>query len=108
MACACRKSNPDILMMQSAQDRSVKNVTDGPNHALRAHTYPTLNACVPHCRDEDVVRLVRPYNRRPNFRPKRKPISVSLIGFQTQDVSNDVGALLRIEYDVWHSAMRRQ
>jgi len=95
-------------MMQSAQDRSVKNVTDGPNHALRAHTYPTLNACVPHCRDEDVVRLVRPYNRRRNFRPKRKPISVSLIGFQTQDVSNDVGALLRIEYDVWHSAMRRQ
>ena len=44
-------------MMQSAQDRSVKNVTNGPNGALRAHTYSTLNACVPHCRDEDVVRL---------------------------------------------------
>ena len=30
-ACACRKSNPDILMMQPAQDGTAKNVTDGPN-----------------------------------------------------------------------------
>ena len=29
--CACRKSNPDILVMQPAQDRTAKNVTDGPN-----------------------------------------------------------------------------
>ena len=31
--CACRKSNPDILVMQPAQDRKAKNVTDGPNGA---------------------------------------------------------------------------
>jgi hypothetical protein len=29
--CACRKSNPDILVMQPAQDRAAKNVTGGPN-----------------------------------------------------------------------------
>ena len=31
--CACRKSNPDILVMQPAQDRTAKNVTDGLNGA---------------------------------------------------------------------------
>ena len=31
--CACRKSNPDILVMQAAQDRAAKNVTDGSNGA---------------------------------------------------------------------------
>jgi hypothetical protein len=31
IACACRKSNPDILVMQPAQDRMAKNVTDGLN-----------------------------------------------------------------------------
>jgi hypothetical protein len=31
--CACRKSNPDILMMQPAQDRTAKNVTDDLNGA---------------------------------------------------------------------------
>ena len=30
-ACACRKSNPDILMMQPAQDRKAKNITDDLN-----------------------------------------------------------------------------
>ena len=29
--CACRKSNPDILMMQPAQDRTAKNVTHDLN-----------------------------------------------------------------------------
>ena len=29
--CACRKSNPDILVMQPAQDRMAKNMTDSPN-----------------------------------------------------------------------------
>ena len=28
--CPCRKLNPDILMMQPAQNRTAKNVTDGP------------------------------------------------------------------------------
>ena len=31
--CACRKSNPEILVMQPAQDRTAKNVTDGSNGA---------------------------------------------------------------------------
>ena len=33
VSCACRKSNPDILVMQPAQDRTAKNVTDGSNGA---------------------------------------------------------------------------
>ena len=32
-SCPCRKSNPDILMMQPAQNRTAKNVTDGPYDA---------------------------------------------------------------------------
>ena len=31
--CACRKSNPDILVMQPAQDRTAKNVTNGSDGA---------------------------------------------------------------------------
>ena len=31
--CACRKSNPDILVMQPAQDRAAMNVTNGPDGA---------------------------------------------------------------------------
>ena len=33
MTCACRKSNPDILVMQPAQDRTAKNVTNGSDGA---------------------------------------------------------------------------
>ena len=29
--CACRKSNPYIVMMEPTQDWTAKNVTDGPN-----------------------------------------------------------------------------
>jgi hypothetical protein len=32
-ACACRKSNPDIFVMQSAQNWMTKNVTDVLNGA---------------------------------------------------------------------------
>jgi putative transposase len=32
-ACACRKSNPDILVVQSAQDRTAKNVSSALNGA---------------------------------------------------------------------------
>jgi hypothetical protein len=32
-ACACRKSNPDILVMQSTQDRTAKNVSSSLNGA---------------------------------------------------------------------------
>ena len=32
--CACRKSNPNILMMQSAQNRTAKNVS-GPLNGAR-------------------------------------------------------------------------
>src|SRR5258707_1805284 len=31
--CACRKSNPDILVMQSTQDRTAKNVSSSLNGA---------------------------------------------------------------------------
>jgi hypothetical protein len=31
--CACRKSNPNILVMQSAQDRTAKNVPGSVNTA---------------------------------------------------------------------------
>jgi len=31
--CACRKSNSNILVMQPAQDRTAKYVTDGSNGA---------------------------------------------------------------------------
>ena len=71
--CACRKSNPDILVMQPAQDRAAKNVP-GPSQwrAIPAHPSPGTNACVPHCniscttavRDEDVVRRRQRHDRR--------------------------------------------
>jgi hypothetical protein len=32
-ACACRKSNPNILVMQPAQDRTAKNVPSSLNRA---------------------------------------------------------------------------
>jgi hypothetical protein len=32
-ACACRKSNPNILVMQSAQDRTAKNMPGSVNTA---------------------------------------------------------------------------
>ena len=31
--CACRKSNPDILVVQSTQDRTAKNVSSALNGA---------------------------------------------------------------------------
>ena len=34
-SCACRKSNPDILVMQPAQDRTAKNVSSALNGARR-------------------------------------------------------------------------
>jgi hypothetical protein len=66
--CACRKSNPNILMMQSAQDRTAKNMPGSVNHGVMSvHPYPTISACAPHCnnscttagRHEDVARRKR-------------------------------------------------
>jgi hypothetical protein len=33
VACACRKSNPDVLVVQSTQDRTAKNVSSTLNGA---------------------------------------------------------------------------
>jgi hypothetical protein len=46
--CACRKSNPDILVVQSTQDRTAKNVSS-PLNGARCRPCSTIDAYVPHC-----------------------------------------------------------
>ena len=82
--CPCRKSNPDILMMQPTQDRPAKNVTDGPDGAryrrvliwgqMRAHLIVIFHVRQQHVtkmsfpRDDDMIdtfpadRTYRPFN----------------------------------------------
>jgi putative SOS response-associated peptidase YedK len=55
--CACRKSNPDILVVLSTQDRTAKGkecIQRAERGAVPAHPCSTIDAYV-----EDVVRLTR-------------------------------------------------
>lgn len=45
LAYACRKSNPDILVVQSTQDRTAKNVSGALNGA-RAGASMSNDGCV--------------------------------------------------------------
>src|SRR6476620_12667342 len=64
-ACACRKSNPNILVMQPAQDWKAKEYAlPSEPCAIGAHPCPTIGACASHysssckpaARDEDAAR----------------------------------------------------
>jgi diketogulonate reductase-like aldo/keto reductase len=58
--CGCRKSSPDILVVQSAQDRTAKNVS-GPLHDGGTGASFSMDRCVcmTAARDEDAARRTR-------------------------------------------------
>ena len=51
-ACACRKSNPDILVVQPTQDRTAENASSGEgvgevafDHVIMADERITMSGC---------------------------------------------------------------
>lgn len=69
LAYACRKSNPDILVVQSTQDRTAKNVSGALNSARcrRIHVQRWMRTyfiAVVHVRQRDVAEVSPPAQQR--------------------------------------------